>query len=147
MPRQTKALMQLEGIEGVKALLSGATPRGARAVTKSAFVRFASETKNKLRAAARERTGNLKGAIKSTSTKSGGAKVYAEKPKGSHAFIVRKGTGARRTKGGANRGAMPSSPQMDAVLTNAPAQFATEVVPRVAAEIKRRMERSLRKGV
>lgn len=146
MPRDTKALMQLEGIAGVKEMLSSATSRGAKAITKSAFVRFASEVKRQLVAVEPERKGNLKSSTKSTSTKSGGAKVYTEKPKGAHAYIVRKGTKTRRTKSGANRGEMPSNPQMDAVLTQAPAKFANEVVPRVAAEIKRRMERGLTKA-
>lgn len=144
MPRQP-VYLEVEGIGEVKRLLSGATVAFAKNASKRLFTGFAASVRNDLRQAAPVRAGKLKGAIKSKSTKAGGAKVYAAKPEGAHAHIVRKGTKDRKTKAGANRGAMPANARMQAVLDAAPERFRSEVGTRVIADIKKQVEKGLRK--
>lgn len=135
--------LEVEGIAEVKQLLSGYTASEAKNAARRLFAGFAADVRNDMRAVVNVRTGGTKGAIKSAGTKSGGAKVFAKRPEGAAAHIIRKGTGQRSTKGGASRGSMPANSRMQAILDGAPSRFQREVVPRVAADLKKQALRTL----
>lgn len=118
-------------------------------LVKNAFRRdsleYARQTRDKLRAATKKKTGNLSRAEKHKGTKGGGAKVYVDKSggtsgRGYHWHLVERGSKVRKTRKGANRGKMPASPYVNQVIDKAAAEFATDIVPRIVAQVRKKLE-------
>lgn len=136
----------------VQALEPGPHVKYAKAAARTAFYRFASETRDKLRAATPVGpTGNLKRATKAKSMAGGGAKVYVSRDgsrsgKGYHSHIVEHGSKVRKTKGGANRGAMPAANYQEPILQAARASFDAEVVKRLESALRTKIASEIRKG-
>lgn len=127
-----------------KAISKDATP-----LVKNAFRRasleYAREVRDDLRAATPVLTGNLRRATKHKSTQGGGAKVFVDKSgggsgRGYHWHLLERGTKARRTKKGASRGAMPAQPYINAITDRAALAFVSQIVPKLIAQVRRKLE-------
>lgn len=148
-----KLSLRHAGIDGmIRALEPAPHIKYAKAAARTAFYRFAAETRDKLRSATpRGATGNLKRATKAKSMAGGGAKVYISRDgstsgRGYHSHIVEKGTKARRTKKGASRGTMPAANYQEPILQQARGDFDRSVVKRLEAALRARLIAEIRKA-
>lgn len=132
-------------------MLRRAISKDATPLVKNAFRRasleYAKDTRDKLRGATKKTTGNLAKAEKHKGTKGGGAKVYIDKSggtsgRGFHWHLVERGSKDRKTRRGAGRGKMPASPYINQVIDQAAAEFASAIIPKLVAQVRRKLEGS-----
>lgn len=142
------AVVKLETGPAV-AMLQRALNRDATPFVKAVFRRvalsYARVTRDRLRAATKDTTGNLRKATKHKGTQGGGAKVYIDKSggssgKGYHWHLVERGSKERATRKGASRGRMPADPYVNQVTDTAASDFGAVVLPEVVKQIRRKLE-------
>lgn len=132
-------------------MLRRSVSKDATPLVKNAFRRasleYAKGTRDKLRLATKDKTGNLKKATKHKGTKGGGAKVFIDKSggtsgRGFHWHLVERGSKDRKTRKGYARGRMPASPYINQIIDQAAAEFSTAIVPKLIAQVRRKLEGS-----
>jgi hypothetical protein len=120
--------------------LSGKQIGVAKNALKKGAVAIVGNARQELRSAIKKRTGNLSRAVKSRSTRGGGAILYVDRSggtsgKGYHIHIVDKGTKKRATAKGRNRGTMPAANIVEPVRRRANALVVNELAPRITKAI------------
>lgn len=136
--------MDLRIAEGLVKLLAGGHTPTAKRLHKKITTAFAARERQVLRGQAPTDSGKLKKAVKSRSTRSGGAAVYVDKRKAPHFYFVEAGTKERQTKKGAKRGKVNAKPWIAPWRKAAHARYKSEVLEPLVGELKAAITKGLK---
>lgn len=122
--------------EGLTNLLFGKGTPLAKKVFKRLAYSFAAKQRALLRSAAPKDKGKLRKAVKARTTSSGGAAVFIDKKRAPHFYFGEKGTKARKTKKGANRGKVSAKPYIAPWREQARAAVGADITAPLLREVK-----------
>jgi hypothetical protein len=121
----------------LESVMSARKIPGAKNLARRRFVRFAAEVREDMRRGAPRKEGTLRKAVKSGSTRSGGAKVFVDKGKAPHWYMSGEGgTKERKTKKGAARGRVKQKQWIEPARARAKARFRASVLEPAMQDIK-----------
>lgn len=129
--------MDVSTTMALESVMSSRKIPGAKNMARKRFVRFAGEVREDMRRGAPKDFGDLKKAVKSRSTRSGGAQVYVDKKRAPHWYVSGEGgTKDRKTKKGAARGRVKQKQWIEPARMRAKVRFRADVLEPAMKDMK-----------